>query len=67
VEADRGIEVRDLLDRTTQFVHERLGTRQLVQWDLLAAAVMPEPEHADVLTKLTNTRVGARIEPWPRC
>jgi SEC-C motif len=40
VRPDEGLDLLDLWARKPIRVHERLGTRQLVQWDVLAARVM---------------------------
>lgn len=44
VTPDRGLTVRDLWTKADLFLTERLGSRQLVKWDVLAARVR---QHAD--------------------
>jgi hypothetical protein len=43
VVSDEGLRLRDLWDHEEIWVSERLGSRQLVAWDLLAARVMQHP------------------------
>lgn len=49
VRPDEGLDLLDLWARKPIRVHERLGTRQLVQWDVLAARVMLGAEGLPVL------------------
>lgn len=49
VELDRGITLQDLATGETIWVEERLGSRQIAQWDLLAIRVITGPEGALVL------------------
>lgn len=42
VERGRGVTLRDLLARETVFVHEVLGSEQIVQSDLVGARVVPD-------------------------
>jgi len=43
VHPDEGFDLRDLLDGTTVHVAERLGTTQIVQWDVIAGRVRRSP------------------------
>ena len=43
VRNDEGVELRDLLTDRDTFVRERLATRQLARWDLIAARVIEGP------------------------
>jgi hypothetical protein len=49
VRPDEGLDLLDLWVRKPIRVHERLGTRQLVQWDVLAARVVLGAEGVPVL------------------
>jgi SEC-C motif-containing protein len=41
VERDTGVHLIDLWTKDRVFVHERLGTEQMVRWDLVGARVVP--------------------------
>jgi hypothetical protein len=48
VDAGRGVTLRDLWTKRTLFVHERLGSDQLVRWDVVAARVIAHLDDAPV-------------------
>ncbi|HWO40226.1 MAG TPA: SEC-C domain-containing protein [Candidatus Eisenbacteria bacterium] len=66
VRAEEGFEVRDLWENRTLWVRERIGTRQLVRWDLPVGRLGKAPDGENIFEAVPYVFPAAVKEPLLR-